>query len=83
MQCSALHKLRFMYNEYMRKESTAPGEYYHVLNRGNNKEDIFFDDKDRARFLFLITHLQSPVSFKNISREVKQFVQSRALHIVV
>lgn len=64
----------------MRKESTVPGEYYHIFNRGNNKSDIFFDDKDRARFLFLIIHLQSPVSFKNISREVKSLVQSRALH---
>lgn len=67
----------------MRKETTAPGEYYHVFNRGNNKNDIFFDDKDRARFLFLITHLQSPISFKNISREVRLFVQSRALHSCV
>lgn len=64
----------------MRKESTVPGEYYHVFNRGNKKSDIFFDDKDRSRFLFLITHLQSPVSFKNISREIKSIVQSRALH---
>ena len=38
----------------MRKETTTPGEYYHIFNRGINKGNMFFDDRDRARFLFLI-----------------------------
>lgn len=67
----------------MRKETTTPGEYYHIFNRGINKNDIFYNDLDRLRFLFLITHLQSAVSFKNISREIKLLVQSRALHSCV
>jgi hypothetical protein len=25
--------------------------YYHVLNRGNNRQDIFLSDKDRKTFL--------------------------------
>ena len=25
--------------------------YYHVVNRGNNRQDIFFSDKDRKAFL--------------------------------
>ena len=28
-----------------------PGAYYHVLNRGNRREDIFLTDKDRKVFL--------------------------------
>ena len=28
-----------------------PGAMYHVMNRGDQREDIFKDDKDRRRFL--------------------------------
>ena len=28
-----------------------PGALYHVTSRGNAREDIFFDEKDRQRFL--------------------------------
>ncbi len=28
-----------------------PGAMYHVMNRGDQREDIFKDDKDRQRFL--------------------------------
>jgi gluconate kinase len=28
-----------------------PGAIYHVMNRGNHREDICLDDKDRKRFL--------------------------------
>ena len=28
-----------------------PGEYYHVMARGNRREDIFLDDNDRGFFL--------------------------------
>ncbi len=31
-----------------------PGAYYHVMNRGLAFSDIFLDDNDRQRFLFLI-----------------------------
>lgn len=30
----------------------APGNFYHIFNRGNNKEKIFFDEKDYKVFLF-------------------------------
>lgn len=30
------------------------GTYYHIYNRGNNKTDIFKDEKDYLHFLFLI-----------------------------
>jgi putative transposase len=28
-----------------------PGAIYHVMNRGDRREDIFADDQDRSRFL--------------------------------
>jgi putative transposase len=31
-----------------------PGALYHVILRGNDGQGIFFDDKDRTRFYFLI-----------------------------
>ncbi len=29
----------------------AAGEYYHIYNRGNGKQDIFYDDQDHLNFL--------------------------------
>lgn len=59
----------------------APEEYYHIYNRGMQKQPIFKTDKDRLRFLFLLLVFQGKNSIKNISRELKQNVQSQALHI--
>jgi putative transposase len=59
----------------------APEEYYHVFNRGMNKQVVFNNDIDRLRFLFLILVLQGEVIIKNVSREVRQRVQSSTLHI--
>ncbi|MEA1929916.1 MAG: transposase [Patescibacteria group bacterium] len=59
----------------MRNISSAPGEYYHLFNRGMSKQNIFFDKNDWVRFLFLILHLQSPTVFQNIGRPVKEFVK--------
>jgi len=33
-----------------RKVPFVPGEYYHIYNRGNSKQIIFFDEKDYERF---------------------------------
>lgn len=57
----------------LRTISFAPGEHYHLCIRGNNKQDIFRNDADRMRLLFLITHLQSPESITNISREIARY----------
>lgn len=38
----------------IRKISLAPGEFYHIYNRGNSKQVIFRDDEDRGRFLYLL-----------------------------
>jgi putative transposase len=65
----------------MRRDNLAPGEYFHLFNRGNNKQDIFYDQKDWARFLFIILYLQSPLSFNNMGRQTSHFVESRAFNI--
>ena len=31
-----------------------PGALYHVIIRGNDRQDIFFDDTDRYRFYLLV-----------------------------
>jgi len=44
--------------------------YTHLCIRGNNKQNIFRNNADRMRMLFLVTHLQSPESIRNVSREI-------------
>ena len=65
----------------MREVKIAPNEYYHILNRGVAKRKIFLDKRDRVRFLFLILHFQSPVTFKNIGRHTKNFVKHSVFNI--
>lgn len=65
----------------MLRENLAPGEYYHVFNRGNNKQTIFSDQRDWTRLLFLILYFQSPVNFYNIGRQVTHFVKHRMFNI--
>jgi len=38
----------------MRKLKFQNGSYYHVFNRGANKANIFFSDKDRIKFLWTL-----------------------------
>jgi putative transposase len=65
----------------MRDIQIAPGEYYHVFNRGVRKQITFHDTNDWFRFLFTILYFQSPVNFPNISRLSKQLVQPSVLNI--
>ena len=55
------------------RSGIAPGEYYHLFNRGARRQAILRDRADWQRFLFGILYLQSPEPFKNISRTAKQF----------
>ena len=70
-----------VYNRSMREIKIAPDEYYHIFNRGMSKQKIFLDKRDWVRFLFLILHFQSPVTFINIGRLVKQFVKHSVFNI--
>ena len=37
-----------------RKENFVEGEFYHLYNRGNSKQNIFLDDQDRSRFVKML-----------------------------
>lgn len=37
-----------------RKIPLVPGEYFHIYNRGNSKQKIFLDNKDKDRFVKLL-----------------------------
>src|SRR3989344_2015385 len=65
----------------MRTTPIAPGEYYHIFNRSNDEQPIFYQTKDWARFLFLILHLKSPKIFFNIGRKTSKFVRSGGFNI--
>ncbi len=64
-----------------RKLIIAPGEYYHIYNRGTLKRDLFLDERDWLRFLFLILHFQSPITIYNLGRHVSHFVQHKVFNI--
>lgn len=38
----------------MKRETFEHGQFYHVYNRGNNKQDIFFEEKNYIYFLNLV-----------------------------
>lgn len=65
----------------MRKIKITPGEFYHIFNRGNNKQKIFGDHKDWARLLFLIIYFQSPINFFNVGRQISHYVKHRVFNI--
>lgn len=64
-----------------RRENISIGEYYHIYNRENNKQNLFLEERDWIRFLFLILYLQSPISFNNMGRPVSYFVGHRRFNI--
>ena len=37
-----------------RKIPLVNGEFYHIYNRGNSRQQIFFDDEDYCRFIKLL-----------------------------
>ena len=44
-----------------------PGATYHVMNRGNRKEAIFEDDRDRRRFLRILIEEQAAYDVKTLA----------------
>lgn len=57
-----------------RTESFVFGEYYHIYNRGNTKQNIFMDNKDRDRFVKLLYLCNS---LKNI--KFKEYIVDRKI----
>jgi hypothetical protein len=41
-----------------------PGAFYHVINRGNNQENIFKSNRDKEKFLDYLDKA-SPIQSKN------------------
>lgn len=59
-----------------RNIGVAPNEVYHLYNRGVMRRDIFVDNRDWTRFLFLVLFLQSSSgTFDHVSRLVSSFVR--------
>jgi putative transposase len=56
----------------LRKQSFAPGEYYHLYNRGTEKRKIFLDKEDYAHFLFLM-HICNTTKSIELRRLGKNF----------
>lgn len=46
----------------MKYENLQPGYYYHIFNQGNNKENIFFEEKNYPYFLSLLVKYIFPIS---------------------
>jgi len=53
----------------------APGECYHIYNRGNEKQKIFKDKADYNRFILLLYYANSvePVHIQSIKKDLKIF----------
>lgn len=58
----------------LRNTPIAVDEVYHLYNRGNQKQTLFFSDRDYARMLFLMLYFQSPEVIRNTKRWVDKFM---------
>ena len=47
-----------------RKRIEYPGAFYHVIQRGNNREKIFFSDADKSCYLNYLVELKEKFDFK-------------------
>ncbi len=66
-----------------RKTSLAVGEYYHIYNRGNNKQKIFFDISDYIRFqeLLYAVNTTKSITLRLIDKD-ERFLFDRGEQIV-
>lgn len=55
----------------IRKVPLVEGEYYHIYNRGNNKQKIYFEDLDYERFMKLLFLCNSEKKF-NFKEDIVQ-----------
>jgi len=52
-----------------RKENFAEGEFYHLYNRGNSKQEIFLDTHDRNRFVKML-YLSNSNKYINFREDI-------------
>lgn len=65
----------------MHNSQIAPGEHYHIYSRGNLKQQLFFDDSDRIRFIFLLLHNQSDFFTTHTSIHVSHYRKDSLFHV--
>lgn len=58
----------------LRKQVFAPGEYYHLYNRGTEKRIIFLDKQDYQHFLFLmyICNTKKSIELRNVGKNFER-----------
>ena len=65
----------------MRNIKFLSNKYYHLHGKGFAYQKIFCDDEDRARFLFLLLHLQSPTPINNTGYYTRSFLKTGSFRI--
>ena len=69
-----------------RKEALVEGEYYHIYNRGNSKQNIFTDDLDRDRFtkLLYLCNSEKSINFRDdiVGKKINAFDFNRGKELV-
>lgn len=65
----------------MRDIAFAPNKYYYLCGGGAGKQKIFGDDKDLAKFLFLLLHFQSPTPINNTGYYAESFLKTGEFRI--
>lgn len=60
----------------MRKEPFGVGSFVHVFNRGNRKQEIVRDEKDRWNFLQMLYYFNSDYSPPNPMRTLRELLKS-------
>lgn len=55
------------------RPTIAPGEYYHIFNRGSFRQNIFLEKADWQRFLFSTLYFQADEPFTHIPRVTSGF----------
>ncbi len=59
----------------MRNITFSKNEYYLIKNSGSFGSNIFVDENDKIRFIFLILYLQSPTIINNVDWYVGSFIK--------
>ena len=65
----------------MRTDPIIKNSYYHIYNRGNQTQQLFFDQSDYIRFLFGILLYQSDISLSHPSRQVGYFLKKKSFQV--
>ncbi|MFC1775316.1 transposase [Patescibacteria group bacterium] len=63
----------------MRKDKISVGDFVHVLNRGNRKQEIVRDVRDRFSFFQMLFYFNDEYSIDIPMRRIKQLVGDSAL----